>query len=387
MCIRDRNPIPSAIFETQISQMQVMIEELVSIESPSTDKQSIDQLGDKMIEIISPLNPEITIDYQQIAGNNIVASWPDEQGNTTGGIVVLCHMDTVHPIGAINDNPIRINKGKMHGPGIIDMKSSLVQVVFALQILQKHNRWPNTPITLLLTSDEEIGSNSSRPLIKHFGKTANLVLCMEPALSQGELKTSRKGVMRFTITTKGKSAHAGAAHEEGINAIEEMAHQIICLQNLTNYETGNTINIGEIKGGSRPNVIPEECQIAVDVRIRNIVEANKITNIIDNLKSNVPGSKILITGGIERDPMPKTPEISAAFKQASQIAKNLGIMLKEGSTGGGSDANIIANYKVPILDGLGPLGDGAHTSKEHLLLNSVSNRTALLSGIISEWKI
>ena len=157
------NPIPSAIFETQISQMQVMIEELVSIESPSTDKQSIDQLGDKMIEIISPLNPEITIDYQQIAGNNIVASWPDEQGNTTGGIVVLCHMDTVHPIGAINDNPIRINKGKMHGPGIIDMKSSLVQVVFALQILQKHNRWPNTPITLLLTSDEEIGSNSSRP--------------------------------------------------------------------------------------------------------------------------------------------------------------------------------------------------------------------------------
>tara|TARA_Y100001934_G_C12127111_1_gene666019 strand:- start:279 stop:911 length:633 start_codon:yes stop_codon:yes gene_type:complete len=210
---------------------------------------------------------------------------------------------------------------------------------------------------------------------------------MEPALSQGELKTSRKGVMRFTITTKGKSAHAGAAHEEGINAIEEMAHQIICLQNLTNYESGNTINIGEIKGGSRPNVIPEECQIAVDVRIRNIVEANKITNIIDNLKSNVPGSKILITGGIERDPMPKTPEISAAFKQASQIAKNLGIMLKEGSTGGGSDANIIANYKVPILDGLGPLGDGAHTSKEHLLLNSVSNRTALLSGIISEWKI
>ena len=379
------NPIPVQVFENQLPQMQARLREIVELESPSTNKSSLDRLGERLVEMLAPLNPNIKIDSQRLAGDNIVANWPDNSGNTNGGFLLLCHFDTVHALGMLSENPIRVSNGKMYGPGIIDMKASIIQVIFALQTLQDNDRWPASPITLLLTSDEEVGSESSRALIESLGRNADLVLCMEPALPEGELKTARKGVARFDVITKGKASHSGAAHEDGINAIEEMAHQIIALQKLTDYASGSTISVGKVTGGTRTNVVPDECHITVDMRVPTPSEAERMIKLVKNLKPCVPGGAIHITGGIEREPMPRTPEIAKAFQRASQIGETIGISLQEGSTGGGSDANIIAPYGIPILDGLGPQGDGAHTNNESLTLASMAARTALLAGILSEW--
>jgi glutamate carboxypeptidase len=335
--------------------------------------------------MLAPLNPDINIESQVLAGDNIVASWPNSNGDSDRGFLILCHFDTVHALGMLSDNPVRVSDGKMYGPGIIDMKASITQVIFALQTLRDNDRWPTSPITLLLTSDEEVGSESSRALIESLGQNADLVLCMEPALPNGELKTARKGVARFDVITKGKASHSGAAHEDGVNAIEEMAHQIIALQKLTDYASGSTISVGKITGGTRTNVVPDECHITVDMRVPTPSEAVRMIKLVKNLKPCVPGGEINITGGIEREPMPRTPEIAEAFQRASEIGADLGITLEEGSTGGGSDANIIAPYGIPILDGLGPQGDGAHTNNESLTLSSMAARTALLAGILSEW--
>ena len=379
------NPIPVQIFENQLPQMQATLREIVELESPSTNKPSLDRLGKRLVEMLEPLNPDIKIENQLLAGDNIVASWPDITGDTDRGFLILCHFDTVHALGMLSKNPVRVSDGKMYGPGIIDMKASITQVIFALQTLRDNDRWPASPITLLLTSDEEVGSESSRPLIESLGQKADLVLCMEPALPDGELKTARKGVARFDVITKGRASHSGAAHEDGVNAIEEMAHQIIALQKLTDYASGSTISVGKITGGTRTNVVPDECRITVDMRVPTPSEAERMIKAVKNLKPCIPGGEIHITGGIEREPMPRTPEIAEAYQRASEIGATIGISLEEGSTGGGSDANIIAPYGIPILDGLGPQGDGAHTNNESLTLSSMTARTALLAGILSEW--
>ena len=379
------SPIPIQFFENQLAGMQVMLQELVELESPSTNKISLDRLGERLVEILVPLNPEIKIEDQPLSGNNIVARWPDSNGNTEGGFLLLCHFDTVHALGMLSENPVRVSDGKMYGPGIIDMKASITQVVFALQALKNNNCWPAVPVTLLLTSDEEVGSESSRTLIESLCQNSDLVLCMEPALPDGELKTARKGVARFEVMTKGKTSHSGAAHDDGVNAIEEMAHQVLALQKLTDYDSGSTISVGTITGGTRTNVVPDECNITVDMRVPTPSEADRMIRLVNNLEACLPDAEVLVTGGIEREPMPRTPEIAKAFQRASQIGADLGITLEEGSTGGGSDANIIAPYGVPILDGLGPQGDGAHTSHESLTIVSMATRTALLTGILSEW--
>ena len=379
------SPIPIQLFENQLPQMQALLRELVELESPSTNKIYLDRLGERLVGILASLNPDIKIDSQPLSGDNIVARWPDSNGNTEGGFLLLCHFDTVHALGMLSENPIRVSDGKMYGPGIIDMKASITQVVFALQTLKSNNCWPAAPVTLLLTSDEEVGSESSRPLIESLGQNADLVLCMEPALPEGELKTARKGVARFEVMTKGKASHSGAAHDDGVNAIEEMAHQVLALQKLTDYDSGSTISVGKITGGTRTNVVPDECRVTVDMRVPTPSEAERMIKLVNNLEACLPGAEVHITGGIEREPMPRTPEIAKAFQRASQIGAVLGISLEEGSTGGGSDANIIAPYGVPILDGLGPQGDGAHTNHESLTIASMATRTALLAGILSEW--
>ena len=178
------NPIPVQVFENQLPQMQARLREIVELESPSTNKSSLDRLGERLVEMLAPLNPNIKIDSQRLAGDNIVANWPDNSGNTNGGFLLLCHFDTVHALGMLSENPIRVSNGKMYWPGIIDMKASIIQVIFALQTLQDNDRWPASPITLLLTSDEEVGSESSRALIESLGRNADLVLCMEPALPE-----------------------------------------------------------------------------------------------------------------------------------------------------------------------------------------------------------
>lgn len=379
------NPIPVHAFADHLQQMQDMLHDLVEIESPSTDKAPLDRMVRKLTKLLRPLEPKIEIDPQPVAGDNIVAYWPGQDGQLEGGFLILCHFDTVHPVGMLADNPVRIDAGEMYGPGIIDMKASITQVLFALKALRTEQRWPHWPLTLLLTSDEEIGSEGSRPLIEALGRTAGLVLCMEPALPSGALKTARKGVANFEVVTRGKAAHSGAAHSDGINAIEEMAKQILLLQALTDYEVGTTVSVGKISGGTRSNVVPEECKLIVDVRVTTQTEAERITAMMEGLKPTLSGAQVSVNLRLERSPMPRTETIAAAYNRACEIGSALGITLSEGSTGGGSDANIVAPFNVPILDGLGPQGNGAHTHNESVTLASLVPRTALLAGILSEW--
>lgn len=378
-------PIPASFFERQLDEMLTQLQCFVEIESPSTDKRALDLMGESIVDQLTPLGPTIRIDSQRNAGDNIVASWQGSDGRSDGGFLILCHFDTVHPVGMLLDNPVRVEGDYVYGPGTLDMKGSITQTLFALRGLREQGCWPEWPVTLLLTSDEEIGSECSRELIETLGAKASLVLCMEPSLPNGELKTSRKGVAVFTLTARGRASHAGVDHANGVNAIQEIAHQVLLLQNLTDYERGSTVNIGKISGGTRSNVVPDQCQATLEIRAETPEEADRLQVAIGSLQPILKNSSVVVEGGVDRPPMPRTPEIARAYRRAHAIGKELGQEVGEGSTGGGSDANILAPLGVPILDGLGPSGNGAHTPTESLTVTSLPARTALLAGILSEW--
>jgi len=208
---------------------------------------------------------------------------------------------------------------------------------------------------------------------------------MEPALPDGALKTWRKGTGNFAVVVRGRSTHAGADHESGVNAIEEMAHQVMALQKLTHYKNGTTVNVGVIKGGTRSNVVPDECSVEVDIRVLTPTEADSTYTAITSLKPFNPKASVTVSGGLNRPPMPRTALIAQAFTQAQQIATSLGLTITEGGTGGASDANFVAPLGIPVLDGLGPIGYGAHSEREHIVIKSFPERTALLAAILSQW--
>jgi glutamate carboxypeptidase len=298
----------------------------------------------------------------------------------------MCHIDTVHNIGALKANPIREADGKFYGPGTQDMKASVVQTLAALRALIENKTMPARPITALFTTDEEVGSDTSRQLIESLAKESSLVLCMEPAIPDGSLKTWRKGTGNFDVVIRGRSTHAGADHESGVNAIEEAANQTLALQRLTNYKTGTTVNVGVIKGGTRPNVVPDECSLEVDIRVLTPAEADSTYEAITSLKPFNPKATVTVSGGLNRPPMPRTEIIASAFAQAQRIGAALGLNLTEGGTGGASDANFVAPLGVPVLDGLGLIGNGAHSEREHIVIKSFPERTALLAALLSMWE-
>jgi glutamate carboxypeptidase len=359
-----------------------LLRRLVEIESPSTNKAAVDGLGAVLADELRRLGAIVTIDKQSRAGDNLIAQWGVGQAE---GLLILCHTDTVHDLGALARNPCREANGKLYGPGAVDMKASLAMTLVALAALKEKRQWPPRPITALFTSDEEIGSDGSRALIEKLARESALVLCLEPCLADGSLKTWRKGVGDFEIIARGKATHAGADHESGRNAIEEVAHHILAIQQLTDYAHGTTLNVGVVHGGTRSNVVPEEARIHVDMRVKTPEEAERITRWMQALKPVMPGVTLEVTGGLNRPPMPHNDTMKVTFKKAQAIAANLGLKIGEGGTGGGSDANFVAPLGVPVLDGLGALGNGAHSEREHVVIASLPERTALLAGIISEW--
>jgi len=374
--------LPISYFTERTPHLIATLKEHVEAESPSTDKAAVDRYGAIITRQLRALNAEVEINKQTTTGNHIIGRW----GAGKGGLLILCHIDTVHNIGAIHTNPIREADGKFYGPGTQDMKASVVQTLAALQALIENKKMPPRPITALFTSDEETGSDTSRTLIESLAKNSSLVLCMEPALPDGALKTWRKGTGNFDVVVRGRSTHAGADHEGGVNAIEEMAHQIMSLQNLTHYKNGTTVNVGVIKGGTRSNVVPDECSVEVDIRVLTPAEADSTYAAITSLKPFNPKATVTVSGGLNRPPMPRTSIIAQAFTQAQQIAASLGLSITEGGTGGASDANFVAPLGIPVLDGLGPIGYGAHSEREHIVIKSLPERAALLAAILSEWK-
>jgi glutamate carboxypeptidase len=363
---------------------QEMVEHLtllVQMESPSYDKAAIDRLAALLVKQLSTAGAKVDVLEQEAAGNHIRARWgaPD----ATGGCLVLTHMDTVWDIGTVTERPVRIEDGRLYGPGAFDMKGGIVNAIWALRALVELNLMPERRITLLITTDEETGSRTSRPLIEEEAVAHEAVYVLEPAQPpRSSLKTWRKGVGDYRVTVTGRASHAGAAHDEGINAIEELAHQILAIQALTDYAAGTTVNVGVIGGGTRTNVVPESAWAKLDVRVMNAEEAARVEQFLHSLTPRLPGAKIEVRGKMNRPPMVRTPAILALFAKAQAVAAELGFPIDETGTGGGSDGNFTAALGVPTLDGLGVAGDGGHAQHEHVIISSMPERAALLAGLL-----
>ena len=374
-------PALRAYFDECTEQMLDLLRRLVEIESPSTEKAATDRIGRFVAGLAREAGAAVTVVPQERWGDHVLARW----GEGDGGFLLLCHMDTVLPLGTLAERPWRVEGGKAFGPGSLDEKASLVIVLAALEGLRDLGLAPDRPVTVLFNSDEEVGSRSSRPLIEAEAARAGVVLCVEPARPDGSLKVWRKGTALYVISALGRAAHAGADHEEGINAIEELAHQVLRLQGMTDYETGTTVNVGWVQGGTRTNVVPERAKVRVDVRVRTPAEARRIAAAIEGLQPVLPGARLTVKGGLSRPPMEESPVTLEPFRRAQEIGASLGLALAAGGTGGASDANFTAALGVPTLDGLGAVGYGSHSPDEHVLISSLPERAALMAALLSRW--
>jgi glutamate carboxypeptidase len=375
--------ISIADFTVKTDEIINILTRLVNTESPSTEKTAVDRCGALILDELTMLGAVVTIDQQTEAGNNLVARW--NSSASTNGILLLIHMDTVFETGTINHRPARIDNKRFYGPGAQDMKASIAIFLVALRWLRETGQFPACPITALFTSDEETGSDHSHLLIKKLAASSILTLCLEPALPDGSLKTARKGTGDIEIVTYGKAAHAGSDHEKGRNAIEELAHHILAVQKLTDYTRGTTVSVGIVQGGSRTNVVPDEARALVDFRVTVNEEADRIREWANRSKPIIQGTQVKISVRQDRPPMPRDGLMIKTFQKVQTIANRIGLPLSEGSTGGGSDANFVAPLGIPVIDGLGAVGDGAHSEREFVSIDSLPERAALLAAILTEW--
>ncbi len=293
------------------------------------------------------------------------------------GILVLSHLDTVHPKGTLARQPFRVDGDIAYGPGIYDMKGGAHLAFYAFRHLVRQGRRTTLPITHLYVSDEEVGSPTSRALIEGQARNAKYVLVTEPAREGGKIVTARKGSARFVVTATGRPAHSGARHEDGRSAIAEMARQILRLEALTDYDRGVTVNVGLVAGGTGVNVVPEACTAEVDVRLPSQALADEMVATVLGLEPFDRDVTVEVTGGLNRAPYEKTPAIAALFEHAKGLAAEIGFELEDLKTGGGSDGNFTAAL-APTLDGLGVDGKGGHTHYEQLYISSLEPRARLM---------
>lgn len=353
----------------------------VEIESPTYDSAAVNRVMDVVMDDVRNLSLQV----ERIAGRkgfgDTLAVRTDRAG-TAGGILILSHLDTVHPVGTLTRLPFRREGNRLFGPGLYDMKGG---AYLALEALRRALRAGSLrlPVTHLFTPDEEIGSPTTRALIEAEAKRASYVLVTEPARDGGKVVTSRKGVARFDVMATGRPAHAGSRHEAGRSAIKEMARQALAIEDMTDYARGVTTTVGTIAGGTAPNVVPQHCRMSVDLRVRDDEAGREMVAKILGLRANDPDVELSVTGGMNRPPFAKSAASHALFRRARALAAEIGFPLVESAmTGGGSDGNFTAALGVPTLDGLGIDGDGAHTEWEHGLISSIEPRTLLMQRLI-----
>lgn len=374
-------PLQIAEFTQLEHELRSNLRALVEIESPTTDKAGVDRAGAYLADHMQELGASIRRFPQTRAGDHWLGGW----GEARGGILLLAHLDTVHPIGTLERFPWSETDERWFGPGILDMKASAAIALTAIKALVTHQRLPGRRISLLATSDEETGSHTSVELIKDLARQHELVLCLEPALPDGALKTWRKGTGMVELVVKGRPAHAGANPEDGINAIHEMAGIIQQLTAAADPDLGTSIGVGIIRGGTRTNVVPANCRAKVDIRVLSESEQARVDAALQALAPAHPEAVLQVEGEWNRPPMPRTPQMAATFERAREIGAELGLSLGEGGTGGGSDANFVAPLGIPLLDGLGAVGGGAHTEQEYVERSSLLERAALLAALLTEW--
>ncbi len=362
------------------------IRKLVELESPSDNKAAVDRLAEAVAQKFSQLGGKVRFHPANDFGNHLQVDFSAQ--SAAKPVLLLGHYDTVYPLGTLAAMPCRATDDKLTGPGVLDMKSGIALMLHALAALQDwhkedlHGGLPR-PVTVLLVSDEEVGSDSSRAITESLAKKAAAVLVLEPSYGfHGAVKTARKGVGEYLVKVTGKASHAGLDFQKGVNAILELARQIEKISGFTELKKGLTVNVGIVSGGSRTNVVPAEASAQVDVRIARMKDAAGIDKKMRSLRPFNRKCKIEITGGINRPPMECTAGVAALYAQAKAIARDLGWKLGEAAVGGGSDGNFTAGLGIPTLDGLGGVGDGAHAPHEYILVSELPRRAALLASLI-----
>jgi glutamate carboxypeptidase len=356
------------------------LEQMVNMDSPSTEKILVDRFARFVGSRFEALGGAVEFVPVERFGDHLRVRF-----GPTGSdrILLLGHTDTVFSSGEAAKRRFQITDGRATGPGVFDMKAGILLMWSAIKALLHRQQELDRSITVLLTSDEEAGSTTSRELLEAEARYARAVLVLEPSLPGGVLKTARKGVGRFTIKAIGRAAHAGIDPSRGVNAIEEIARQVSALHALNNTTMGTTISVGLIQGGTRLNVVPAEAAVEVDVRAVTMEEASRVATEIHALQPQLPGARLEIRGGFNRPPMERNDATVRLFEQAKRIGLELGMTIEEGSTGGGSDGNFTSALGVPTLDGLGAIGDGAHAIDEYIEVGSLSHRAALVAGLIA----
>ena len=357
------------------------LEEMVALESPSFDKPLVDEFVRFVGAQFAAMGAQVEFAHADKFGDHLIARFT---GSSSERILLLGHTDTVWPAGEITKRPFKITGGRAFGPGVFDMKAGILLIAMAIDALQKVARGLPKCVTVLLVSDEEVGSASSRTVTESEARPCRAVFVLEPSLPGGALKTARKGIGRFALKAIGRAAHAGIDPQNGVNAIEEISQQILKLQKMTDPVRGATVTVGVVQGGTRPNVVPAEAAAEIDIRISSMEEAERMTKMIKALSPQLPGARLEIRGSINRPPMERTAETIRLFHLAQKVAQTLGIALKEGSTGGASDGNFTSALGIPTLDGLGAVGGGAHAVDEWVDIQLLPHRAALLAGLLSE---
>jgi glutamate carboxypeptidase len=370
-------------FEERKQPITETVRQLVEVESPSDNKQAVDRLGALLAGRFEALGGHAKFHRTQDFGDHLQV---DFAGKTSAKpVLLLGHLDTVYPMGTLATMPCRIISGqKLSGPGSFDMKSGIAIMLHAIEALRTwHGDQLPRPVTVLLVSDEEVGSDSSRHITENLARKSQAVLVLEPSYGpKGAVKTARKGVGEYTLKVTGKAAHSGLDFEKGESAIVELARQIIEVSNLVDLKRGITLNPGTVQGGTRSNVIPAEASAVLDVRVARMKDAAAIDRRLRALKPFNRKCKLQVAGGVNRPPMERTPAVVALYQKACEIAKRMRWKLEEAAVGGGSDGNFTAGLGIPTLDGLGGVGDGAHASHESILISELPRRTALLAGLI-----
>jgi glutamate carboxypeptidase len=368
-------------FKTREPAIVEAIREIVDIESPSNNIEQSLAVVDHIVKCAADCGIELTVERVAAAGvgeHLIIRAWPGESRH----ILLLGHTDTVHPIGSNKKNPTRIEGDRLYGCGIFDMKANIILMIEAISYLADQGVSPPCPVTILLSCDEETGSHTGRDLVEREAANAEICLVFEPS-AEGRVKTGRKGTGQYTLVSHGSPAHAGLEPEKGVNAVSEIARQIECIHAVARPELGTTVNVCTISGGTTSNVIPEYAECEIDVRFTTMSEAERVDESLRLLKPFDERVKLELLGAINRPPLERTPQVAALFEKAKSIAASYDYEIDEIQVGGASDGNFVAALGVPVLDGLGIAGNGAHRLDEHILVSDIANRATLVTLLLN----
>ncbi len=361
-------------------EMLQLIQRMVEIESPSDNKAAVDNMGKFLAQEFQKEGGKVKVHNASEYGDHLRVDFTGTPGQKP--IMLLGHFDTVWPLGALAGMPFRVESGRAFGPGVLDMKAAIAMMIFALRALREAHA-SHRPVTIFLDTDEEVGSDSSRPITEAIARECEAVLVLEPAQGpQGFLKTSRKGVGDFIIRVQGRASHAGVDFEKGQSAIVELSRQVLEVIQFVDLARGITVNPGVIQGGTRGNVVAADAWAKVDIRVARMADTAELEQKFANLRPFNPHCKLEVTGGLNRPPMERTSGTVRLLEIAQGVARELGMDLGESATGGGSDGNFTSALGIPTLDGLGAVGEGAHATNESIVLDELPKRTAILAGLI-----